>query len=74
MRIACRDPTNVNSVFTAAIEMVDGLPHVTWSPGLNTNGIILTYKVYGKESLLDGEWCYPTNSLHRFFKVKVEMP
>jgi len=26
------------------------------------------------ESLSGGGWEYPTNSLHRFFKVKVAMP
>ena len=31
-------------------------------------------KVYGKESLSEAEWVYPTNSLHRFFEVTVEMP
>ena len=42
---------------------------------LNTNGIIRTYKVYGSETLENGgEWQYQTNSLHRFFKVTVEMP
>ncbi len=64
----------MNSVFTTAIEMVDGLPHVTWSPNLNTNGIIRTYMTNGHESLSGGGWEHPTNSLHRFFKVKVEMP
>ena len=34
-----------------------------------------TYKVYGSETLENGgDWQYPTNALHRFFKVKVEMP
>ncbi len=33
------------------------------------------YKIYGSETLENGgEWQYPTNSLHRFFKVTVEMP
>ena len=42
---------------------------------LGTNGDIRVYKVYGSETLEDGgNWQYPTNSLHRFFKVKVEMP
>jgi len=27
-----------------------------------------------KESLADAVWIYPTNSLHRFFKVTVELP
>ena len=33
------------------------------------------YKVHGKTSLEGvGEWQYPTNALHRFFKISVEMP
>ena len=32
------------------------------------------YKIYGKEKLSDADWVYPTNTLHRFFKVTVEMP
>ena len=68
-------PTNETSSFIAKIEMADGMPIVTWDPDLNTNGIIRIYKVYGKETLDgSGEWQYPTNSLHRFFKVTVEMP
>ena len=72
--VAGTDPTNVNSVFTAAIEMVDGLPHVTWSPDLNTNGEVRVYTVFGKTNLTDAAWVCPTNAAHRFFKVKVEMP
>ena len=74
--VAGISPTNETSVFTAKIEMVDGAPVVTWEPDLNTNGVIRTYKVYGKETLENGggEWQYPTNSTHRFFKVTVEMP
>ena len=72
--VAGTDPTNVNSVFTAAIEMVDGLPHVTWSPNLNTNGEVRVYTIFGKTNLTDAAWVCPTNAAHRFFKVKVEMP
>ena len=73
--VAGISPTNATSVFTAKIEMVDGAPVVKWEPDLNTNGVIRAYKVYGKETLDGGgEWQYPTNSLHRFFKVMVEMP
>ena len=72
--VAGTDPTNLTSRFTAKIEMVNGAPVVMWEPDLNTNGVIRTYKVYGKETLEGGEWQYPTNSLHRFFKVTVEMP
>jgi len=68
-------PTNETSSFVAKIEMVDGMPIVTWDPDLNTNGVVRTYKVYGKETLeAAGEWQYPTNSLHRFFKVEVGLP
>ena len=51
-------------------------PIVTWVPDLNENGSKSErlYKVYGKENLTDAAWAYPTNSLHRFFKVTVEMP
>ena len=73
--VAGTDFTNLTSRFTAKIKMRAGVPVVTWEPDLNTNGVIRTYKVYGKETLDGGgEWQYPTNSLHRFFKVSVEMP
>ena len=72
--VAGTDPTNVTSRFVAKIEMCNGEPVVTWEPDLNTNGIQRMYKVYGKENLTDATWAYPTNSLHRFFKVTVEMP
>ena len=51
-------------------------PIVTWEPDLNEDGATRRlYKVYGSETLENGgEWQYPTNSLHRFFKVTVEMP
>lgn len=73
--LAGTDPTNNNSVFTAKIEVRDGMPVIEWEPNLNTNTIERLYKVYGKETLSSTEeWAYPTNSLHRFFKVTVEMP
>ena len=71
------DPTNETSRFEAKIEMKDGVPVVTWEPDLNENGTKSErlYKVYGREGLGDGSpWQYPTTSLHRFFKVTVEMP
>ena len=68
-------PTNATAQFMAKIEVKNGTPIVTWEPDLNTNGIMRTYKVYGSETLEGGgDWQYPTNSLHRFFKVTVEMP
>ena len=75
--VAGTDPTNETSLFEAKIEMRDGVPVVTWEPDLNENGTKSErlYKIYGSETLDgDGEWQYPTNSLHRFFKVTVEMP
>ena len=73
--VAGISPTNETAKFTAAIEMVDGVPQITWSPNLNRNGIERTYTIWGKTNLMDGvEWECPTNSAHRFFKVTVEMP
>ena len=70
--VAGISPTNESARFTAKIKLKDGKPIVTWEPDLD---IARTYKVYGSETLEDGgAWQYPTNSLHRFFKVKVEMP
>ena len=69
-----RGLTNSESEFTAGIEFVDGVPQVTWSPNLNTNGTERIYTIWGKESLTDAAWHSPTNAAHRFFKVKVEMP
>lgn len=73
--VAGISPTNATAQFMAKIEVKNGAPIVTWEPDLNTNGIMRTYKVYGSETLEGGgDWQYPTNSLHRFFKVTVEMP
>ena len=74
--LAGLSPTNAASKFTTLIKIVDGVPQVTWEPDLNENGSKAErlYKVYGKENLSDADWVYPTNSLHRFFKVTVEMP
>ncbi len=67
-------PTDLTSCFKANIEMLDGMPVVTWDPNLNTNGVTRIYKVLGKEHLSGPVWTCPTNSLHRFSKVSVEMP
>ncbi|MBR4259260.1 MAG: hypothetical protein IKQ17_09525 [Kiritimatiellae bacterium] len=69
-----RGLTNSESEFTAGIEFVDGVPQVTWSPNLNTNGIVRNDTIWGKESLTDAAWRSPTNATDRFFKVAVEMP
>ena len=73
--VAGLDPTDANSRLVANIGLTNGVPYISWTPDLNTNGIIRTYKIYGSETLENGgNWQYPTNSLHRFFRVKVEMP
>ena len=73
--VAGLDPTNANSRFEAKIEVKDGVPAVTWTPNLNESELTRVYTIYGKESLGSSEdWVSPTNSLHRFFKVGVEMP
>ena len=41
-------------MFSAAIEIVGGIPQITWSPNLNTNGIERIYTIWGK--LLVGSW------------------
>jgi len=58
--------------FRAIIKMVDGVPKVTWEPDLKG---LREYQIWGKAVLDDSSaWEYPTNALHRFFKVMVEMP
>ena len=47
---------------------------ITWSLSLNTNGEVRVYTVMGKEKLPDAAWQSPANSVHRFFKLKVELP
>ena len=72
--VAGTDPTNENSRFLARIEMRDDGPFVSWSPNLNTNVVVRSYTIWGKESLTDAAWHSPTNAADRFFKVSVEMP
>ena len=68
------DPINPLAEFTAAIAISNGMPWITWSPNLNTNGVVRNYTILGKTELTDAADWAPTNSAHRFFKVKVEMP
>ena len=58
----------------AVISFTNGEQLVTWSPNLNTDREVRVYKVMGNTNLTDAAWQSPTNSAHRFFKVKVEMP
>lgn len=70
--VAGTDPTSLTSYMTAAIKMDGATPVVTWNPDLKDKR---TYKIWGKKSLEDGSesWMCPTNALHRFFRVTVEM-
>ena len=72
--VAGTDPTNTMDFLRAAISFSNGMPCVSWSPNLNTNGEVRVYTVLGKTNLTDAAWVCPTNAAHRFFKVKVEMP
>lgn len=70
--VAGTDPTDPTSVFAATIEMVDGLPKVTWSPDLGAERV---YTVLGSTDLK--EWTKATEETkgsYKFFKVAVEMP
>ena len=72
--VAGTDPTDTNSVFAAKIDMVDGLPVVTWEPKLSASEEARrSYTIYGKTNLTDKAWHSPTNEESRFFKVGVEM-
>ena len=42
--------------------------------GQDDDAEVRVYSVWGKTNLTDVEWVFPTNSGHRFFKVKVELP
>ena len=53
---------------------VGGVSQVTWSPNLNTNGVVRSYTIWGKESLTDGARHSPMNAADRFFWVSVELP
>ena len=70
--VAGVDPESPTNDFTVSINMIDGMQEITWSPNLKE---LRKYMIWGKATLDDSSsWQYPTNSLHRFFKVTVEMP
>lgn len=68
--VAGLDPNAAASQFTATIDVVDGVPEVTWTPDLSDDG--RTYEVVGKASLSAAAWA-PTNASHRFFQVRVKL-
>ena len=65
------DPTSAEAKFEASIEMVEGVPKVTWSPDLDDARV---YKILGSSDL--NIWTEVTDETKRsynFFKVSVEM-
>lgn len=75
--VAGTDPTNPQDVFKAFITIQDGKVTVSYTPELDAERKALRkYTVWGKKSLLDGNWVEVTNqelSGYNFFKVTVEM-
>ena len=78
--VAGTDPTDPEDKFMAKIEIVDGIPCVTWKPELPSDEAALrSYKTYGKINLCDSNWTDVTNmsdsqrSAFRFFTVTVDM-
>ena len=70
--VAGVDPESLTNDFTVTIKMIDDVPEITWNPDLKESR---KYMIWGKATLDDSSlWQYPTNTLHRFFKVTVEMP
>ena len=74
--VAGTDPTDVSSVFYANIDMVEGVPSISWNPNLNTNGAQQRlYTIMGKKDIANAllDW-HPAQVDDRFFKVIIEMP
>ena len=76
------EPTAADARFLASIEMVDGVPKVTWPPDLGAERV---YRVLGAKSLetpVAGDsggmvWEIVTEETkgdYNFFRVAVEMP
>ncbi len=75
--IAGTDPTNEKSVFTSKIEIIDGMPVVTWEPDTPELRATRVYRTLGKKTLLDANWTDITDKDHseyHFFRVTVDMP
>jgi len=75
--VAGTDPTKVDDVFTAKIEIVDNAPVISYSPVLSAAETAKRkYTVYGRSSLYGGDWSVVapgTASNYNFFKVTVEL-
>ena len=64
-------PTNPGALFRCLIEMRQGTPVLKWEPDLGNERV---YTIWGRSSLLVGEWGTPTNASSRFFRVEVSLP
>ena len=75
--VAGTDPTDVNDLFRAEIRIVNDAPVVSWSPVLSaTEAARRTYTIYGRQSLLSGDWTVVPSGQeanYNFFKVTVKM-
>ena len=75
--VAGTDPTDVNDVFRATIDMSGGTPVVSWTPVLPAaEAAKRTYTILGRKSLLSGDWTpVPSGqeANYNFFKVRVAM-
>ena len=61
------DPTNSNSRFIAKFSMSNGVPVIGWTPEMPNR----RYSIDGRVNLIGGGWESPTNSTHRFFRIRV---
>ena len=75
--VAGTDPTDVNDVFRATIDMSGGTPVVSWTPVLPAaEAAKRTYTILGRQSLLSGDWAVVPSGQeanYNFFKVRVTM-
>ncbi|MCQ2391281.1 MAG: chitobiase/beta-hexosaminidase C-terminal domain-containing protein [Kiritimatiellae bacterium] len=71
--VAGTDPTDLKSVFSASITIVDGKIVISWMPNLNESATNRLYKVKSKADL-SGAWTCPPVEKHRFFTVEVDLP
>ena len=69
------DPNGTEARFTVTITMKNGRPEVTWTPDLGAKRV---YAVEGKAKLTDSNWDVVPDPnrdpVHRFFRVKVDLP
>lgn len=75
--VAGTDPFDSDSVFSVTIEMVEGVPVVSWEPKLSAaDEAKRHYQMFGRGELKDGEWEPVPDGMeadYNFFRVSVEM-